>query len=355
MAAGEPLEVPDDELGGLSVADIVRGLGYVYAATSYRDNGLVAADAVTDLEQLGELVQAAHPALAAAPAYLVGVSEGGLATALAMQNPSSPFAGGLALCGPVGSFQGQSNYFGDFRLIFDYFFPGVLPGSPFDPADLLALQSGWESTWEPAIRVAIASDVAAGAQRTQQLLLVTRASYDSVNLGQTVADVLWYEVFATPDALLKLGGLVFDNTTRSYVGSQNDVQLNAEIPRFALSADPADIARYETTGRIERPTVTLHTTGDQIVPYFNEYFYALKAFGEGDLAQLTPFSAARYGHCQFTLPEVLTAFAVLAWRVGSQQLVVSSDLFPSTTEESEFLRMARARGTRPSIQTVRLR
>ena len=133
VAAGEPLEVPDDELGGLSVADIVRGLGYVYAAPSYRDNGLVAADAVTDLEQLGELVQAAHPALAAAPAYLVGVSEGGLATALAMQNPYSPFAGGLALCGPVGSFQGQSNYFGDFRLIFDYFFPGVLPARPLTP------------------------------------------------------------------------------------------------------------------------------------------------------------------------------------------------------------------------------
>ena len=34
----------------------------------------------------------------------------------------------LALCGPVGDFAGQIDYLGDFRVLFDYFFPGVIPG-----------------------------------------------------------------------------------------------------------------------------------------------------------------------------------------------------------------------------------
>ena len=41
------------------------------------------------------------------------------------------FSSALAACGPIGSFRQQINYLGDFRALFDYFFPGVvLPGSP---------------------------------------------------------------------------------------------------------------------------------------------------------------------------------------------------------------------------------
>jgi len=30
------------------------------------------------------------------------------------------------VCGPIGSFQQQIDYLGDARVLFDYFFPGVL-------------------------------------------------------------------------------------------------------------------------------------------------------------------------------------------------------------------------------------
>ena len=350
VAAGEPLAVPDEAVDGLAVADIARALGFVYATTSYRDNGLVAADAVEDLEQLAAVVQGAHPLLATATSYLIGVSEGGLATALAMQNASSPFDGGLALCGPVGNFRAQTNYLGDFRLVFDYFFPGVLPGAPFDPTDLLALQPDWESTWEPAIEAAIASDIGAGGELTRQLFAVTRAPQDPTDPGQTAADILWYAVFGTPDAVVKLGGTPFENTTRTYSGSDDDILLNADIPRIAGTANPAELDRYETTGRIERQTVAMHTTGDQIIPYLNLPLYTLKALAQGDMGSLIPLTINRYGHCQFTVPELLTGFAVLALRVGSQQILVSSDLFRGSAEESDFMRMARARGLRPTVR-----
>ena len=39
------------------------------------------------------------------------------------------FSSALAACAPIGSFRQQVNYLGDFRVLFDYYFPGVLPGS----------------------------------------------------------------------------------------------------------------------------------------------------------------------------------------------------------------------------------
>ena len=48
------------------------------------------------------------------------------------------FSSALAACAPIGSFRQQVNYLGDFRVLFDYFFPGVLPGSPVAmPADAI--------------------------------------------------------------------------------------------------------------------------------------------------------------------------------------------------------------------------
>ena len=43
------------------------------------------------------------------------------------------FSAGVAACGPIGDFPYQINYFGDARVTFNYFFPGVIPGDPFDP------------------------------------------------------------------------------------------------------------------------------------------------------------------------------------------------------------------------------
>ena len=31
------------------------------------------------------------------------------------------------MCGPVGDFQKQIDYLGDFRVLFDYYFPNIMP------------------------------------------------------------------------------------------------------------------------------------------------------------------------------------------------------------------------------------
>ena len=61
--------------------------------------------------------------------YLVGASEGGIITALSVEQSPSVFSAGLAACGPLGNFPYQINYFGDARATFEYFFPGLIPGA----------------------------------------------------------------------------------------------------------------------------------------------------------------------------------------------------------------------------------
>ena len=64
--------------------------------------------------------------------YVSAVSEGGLVAALLAERSPDVFFGALAACGPIGSFNAQIDYIGNFRVLFDYFFPGVIPGSAID-------------------------------------------------------------------------------------------------------------------------------------------------------------------------------------------------------------------------------
>jgi pimeloyl-ACP methyl ester carboxylesterase len=345
----EPLEPPDDEVEGIPISEIVNALGFAYAASSYSANGLWVPEAVEDNLDLldvfaGEFGPPRH-------SYLVGASEGGLVTTLTLERAQDKVDGGLAVCGPVGSFQGQLNYFGDFRVIFDYFFPDIaaLLGDPFAiPEDVM---EDWEAIYEPAVRIAIASNPHA----TEQLLRVTRAPIDPTDpttVEETVLGLLRYSIFATNNGTDRLGGRGYGNNQRWYFGSDNDLKLNLTIPRF--TADPIAVeamrTRYETSGRLGGPLVTLHTTGDPIVPYWHEPVYRWKVFlGRSSLQHLNLPILGRYGHCSFNVSEVLAGLAILVLKVSLRDLIASADVFPSAESQAEFLRLAWEAGARPQV------
>jgi len=83
----EDLAIVDYEIPpeNYSVSEIIAGMGYAYATTSYSYNGLVIPQAVEDIKEL--VVQFPDLAESAAPlsVYLVGASEGGLVTTLALE------------------------------------------------------------------------------------------------------------------------------------------------------------------------------------------------------------------------------------------------------------------------------
>jgi hypothetical protein len=298
---------------GTSLPDLVQALGFAFATTSYRQNGLAILEGVDDIREL----VAAFPAQAGAPAkrvFMTGASEGGIVSALAVERSPQLFSGALCLCGPVGSFRSQVDYVGDFRVLFDYYFPNVLPGSPINiPPNVI---TDWDAVFVPQITAA----VQANPNAARQLIKVSRAATDpadSSTITNTIVTLLWYNVFGTNDASQKLGGNPFDNRNRFYFGSTNDLQLNLSVKRFA--AAPAALnamVPYETSGIIRRPTVTLHTTGDQIIPYFHELLYIGKVQTLAG-GSFLPIPVNRYGHCNFTTQEAVNSFLILLFMAGN--------------------------------------
>ena len=322
----EPLTIPENQLhlpSGTSVPDLVTSLGFAFATTSYRTNGLAVRHGVDDLVELAEIFSTTRGA--PAHVYVTGVSEGGLLTTLAIERRPDLFDGGLAGCGPVGDFRKQINYFGDFRVVFDYFFPGLMPGSPVSiPQSLI---NNWPAHFNTVIKPAIVNP--ANAHKVDQLFAVSGAPRDPASPASVVTstfDALGYNVLATNDAIAKLGGQPFENLNRVYSGSDNDAQLNAAVRRFGASPAALDEieSHYQTTGQITVPLVTIHTTLDQQVPYWHEPLYRVEIILKDRIALHQHMEVVRYGHCYFQANEMLSAFAQLVSMVHNPPALVPS-------------------------------
>ncbi|MDQ4076641.1 MAG: hypothetical protein M3220_10400 [Chloroflexota bacterium] len=344
VAFNEPLDFYHLQAGDLYIPDLMQSLGYAFATTSYRTNGLAILPGTEDIQQL----VAAFPAVVGQPpdrVFLTGASEGGIISALLAEQSPNLFDGVLATCGPIGDFQQQLNYYGDFRVLFDYFFPGILPGPVTAiPQELI---DGWDSVYVPQIRAALAADPAMAVE----LLKVAEAPYqlrDSSTIENTTLSLLWYNVFATNDALSKLGGNPYDNTSRSYQGSSDDIALNLGVQRYR--ADPealAAVESYNTSGQVTLPLVTLHTTGDELIPMWHERLYRQKADVSGE-GQLTQIPIHRYGHCNFTEVEALASFFLLVFQATRD--MPSLEYLPATVDvaavQGQLERMGVTRGFR---------
>lgn len=338
-AFNEPIAIPDLSLpDGTSIPQLVNGLGYGFAVSSFSVNGLAVVEGVSDMASLVRLFH-----LIIGPTqkvYLVGASEGGLITALSMEKFGQLYSAGLPACGPIGSFRAQVDYFGDFRVIFDYFFPGLIPGSPINIPDEVI--NNWDTVYVPRIEAAVAADPSA----TAQLMRVTHAAgwKDPDDTLATVTGILWYNVFATNDGVAKLHGQPFDNQNRIYKGSDNDLRLNLLVERF--SADPAALIAvatgYETSGNLLGPVVALHTMGDPIIPWWHESLYHFKVVATGEMSKRSLIPVRAYGHCNFTTSQVLLAFALMVLKESGQTLPPGAELLVPENQRQEFLQAARA-------------
>lgn len=310
VAVDEPLGIPEDQLvlpDGTSIPGLINSLGYAFAVSGYSVNGLAILQGIADS---ADLVNIFTTTVGQPKTVLIGgPSEGGLVTTLSVERYPNVYAGGLAACGPIGDFPAEVNYLGNFRVVFDYFFPNIIPGSPIAvPPDVMA---NWDSVYLPLVEAAVSAD----PDGTAQLLKVTGAAPgpDSETMLETVENVLWYSVFSTDDAETKLGGQPFDNSHKIYTGSSNDFLLNLLVPRFtADSAALTAMTNYNTTGQLTKPLVTMHTLSDPIIPYWNETLYTLKTLSAGTTALRTNFPIQAYGHCNFTGSQTLVSFVTLA-------------------------------------------
>jgi hypothetical protein len=292
-----------------TLPSLVNSLGFGFAASGFSKDGLATPEGVEDTRRLVDVLHGLG--IPVRKYFVTGASEGGLIAVKALE--SDPlYSGGVAVCGPIGSFQKQVNYIGDVRVLFDYFFPGVLKtGTPGESAISIpaALQLSWFTVYQPNVLKAVAANPLA----TLQLLSVANipVGLNLANAGDAITSIIQDNVLATDDAIATLHGSPFDNLTRVYRGSLNDAKLNAQVARF--SASPVNLAPFETTGKLHDPLVTLHTLADPLVPFVQETLYAAKVQNP---AQLTEIPAFAYGHCNVTAAQAGEALLLMVLKAG---------------------------------------
>ena len=333
-------------IGGVSLPAMVMGqLHAAFAITSYPHNGLSVVEGVEAVKELAVVLKNT-PGLTIQHTYIVGASEGGLVTALAIeQNPDMMYAGGVSTCGPVGNFVQQINYWGDFRVAYDYYFQK--PPRPLGPALPLTpinIAPGTITAWgvfDPAnpqlagpLQGLVYQSLVAHPNIALKLVTTGKAPYDPADPANTILatalGILDYNVKATDQGRFELSGNPnidlttntgnpYGNTGR-WIGTWSDAALNIWVQsgHDKFVADPAALAeiqaKYQTTGKIKAPLVDLHTTGDPIVPYWHELMYLLKVWSTGNGLKFFTIPVQRYGHCAFTAQEAMFAYVLMVFR-----------------------------------------
>ncbi len=318
IAPGSP---PDAWLSQLALPDgttlpgLLNSLGFGFAASSFSKDGLAIPQGIQDTKALTNVIPGLG--IPVRKYFVAGASEGAVVATKALEADPT-YDGGVAVCGAIGSFREQINYFGDVRVLFDYFFPGVLAtGTPGESAINIpaALIANWATVYEPAVRQAVNSNPLATLQLISTANIAIGLNFG--NAADAITSALWYNVFATNDAMATLGGNPYDNIGRVYKGSLRDARLNAMVARFA--ANPAaliSLAGYETSGLPRNPLVTLHTTADPVVPFRQETLYRAKVQAGNSLLELVQLPVFRYGHCNVNGTEAGTALLFLILKAG---------------------------------------
>ena len=295
---GAPVAVPTTQDGFAALRDALLARGFAVASSSYSENGYALKDAAQRLHQLSGLFVAkfGQPSRT----YLVGHSLGATAVQMLAERFSGRYDGALAMCGLLGGAVPEVQYLGDVRVLFDAYFPGVLPGDllnvpnvtfrPGDPlfmAILGALQQGFAAPGMPTLAFATAAKLPFASP--QELIAAA-------------LNALGFNLRFTNDLLARMHGhSFFDNMSTVYPPA-----VDALAQRHTATPDALNYLRhyYTPDGSLTAPMITLHTTRDPVVPLFHESLYA--AIAPADL--LVQRTVDRFGHCAFTPQEMLTAF-----------------------------------------------
>lgn len=331
--ARKPVGIPWDQLirEDTNLPAILIKLGYGFATTSYRTNGLAIKDGVTDILELVDYIRAANSRVKRV--FLTGASEGGLVTALALEKYPQYFAGALSTCGPVGSFLSQVQYWYDFRVAFDVYFPNVL-ADPFDPINQVVpfgrsspiyIDPMVEANWEAIASGFVTPWLALNPVGVEMLLAERQVPIDPadpvITAGKSILELLYYNVEATNNGRMVLNPAVTPDLMLppSTLGSpyENLAYINDWYPQ-GLQRDPAALAEisafYETSGVLKRQMVLMHTTGDPVIPFQQSLGYLQKAVKAGSLTKVAYLPVQRYGHCNFTAPELVLGFYMMVFR-----------------------------------------
>jgi pimeloyl-ACP methyl ester carboxylesterase len=333
--AFEQLKLPD----GTMIPTLVNSLGYGFAAPTYDRTGLAVTNGVQSVTNLALAIKSQNPS---SRIYLVGASEGGLISTLIAEQATTPFNGVVAACGPIGDFRKHVNYLGDFRVLFDYFFPKVFVDanghiSPINiPVPVIGDWLNGSLSGNPAnsqYQSAVVAAMTASPSKSLELMRTSKAAYDPNDLttiGLTALKALNYDIVENNDAQVVLGVQPFTNQRTWYFGSANDLLLNKLVERvpplgqpYNEAATQAALAGYQTTGKLKRPLVTIQTLLDPEVPAWHQTLYRLKVYNQRAYALYSGIPILRYGHCNFKPEELVLSFYLMVYKTTGRPMSIN--------------------------------
>jgi pimeloyl-ACP methyl ester carboxylesterase len=337
---------PAEDVGDPITGGFMLAAGYALAGSSYATTGWAVQQAIPDqIATLDAFESTVGPPL---KTIAWGHSLGGMITAGLVQEYPDRFNAALPMCGVLGGGVGIWNGSLDAAFAFNL----LLAGGSLQVVDIT----------NPELNLGTAEAILAASQVTAKgrarLALVaalgdlpgwynptSREPAPTNYRGQEANQFLWMEnvdfpfIFALRAELeARAGGNVSFNTGVNYAQQLNNSVDNAEVRALytaaglsldadlatlknapQISADPGALAYLSQyiiyNGQVPIPVLTLHTTGDGLVPVEDERAYR-KVVGEaGDLAMLRQTFVHRAGHCAFTPAETITALQTLDQRL----------------------------------------
>lgn len=302
-----PVTLPS--IGGLR--DAIGAAGYAIAYSSFSENGYNFRDGLQRTHQLRGLFvsKIGLPT----QTLVMGHSLGGIITLALAERFPGQYDGALPMCGVVGGTRREIQYIGDVRALFDYFYPGVLPGNAVSLPIITDLN---QQIIIPARNAILANPTGAFVMAG-----VAQTPIPGITPTETIRSVLTalgFHARGLADLTDRAQGRApFGNEGVTYASAVYGAfmpALNAGVDRFTLAPNASQwlVQNYEPSGALSIPVLTLHTTRDPVVPAFHETILGTRAATAGSSGNLLQRSVDRYGHCTFTGAEMLTALGDLA-------------------------------------------
>jgi pimeloyl-ACP methyl ester carboxylesterase len=323
--------------------------GYALAGSSYATTGWAIQQAIPD--QLSTLNTFDRRVGTPVRTIAWGHSLGGMITAALLQVAPDRFVAALPMCGVVAGGVGTWNVALDSALALQ---------------QLLGPSSGLQivNITDPTANLGIAETLLATAQATPQgrarIALASALGdipgwFDPASpepaptdyVSQEANQFLWETEVDGPFAFAlraeleaRAGGNVSwtagvnftyqlrhssDYAEVQALYSAAGMNLNADVASLQNATPiPPDrsavgyLTKYITfNGDLDRPVLTLHTTGDGLVVNQDEQAYRNVAEDAGDAQMLREGYVSRAGHCTFTPAETIAAFQTLIYRVDT--------------------------------------
>ncbi|MBB4905028.1 prolyl oligopeptidase family serine peptidase [Actinophytocola algeriensis] len=323
---------PAQNAPNAAVRSALLARGYALAGSSYRDTGWVLEHALPD--QLATLDTFADRFGKPRRAIAWGTSLGGMITTGLAERHGPRFAGALAMCGlEQGGIANWNNTLDPVFAVRTFFSDPAVPlvhlpdqaTALASVATLTAALDAAQATPRGRARTALAAALH-NLPRPGHLDALRGTVYVGLSWRQEMetwaggnpswnTGVDYARVFARSANRAEVEAL-YDAAGLSLT---DDLALLNRAPR--ISAAPGAVryvARNLTfTGRPATPLLTIHTTGDALVPVQVERAYADAVHAAGRDRSLRQAFVDRAGHCTFTDGEMLAALAAVERRADS--------------------------------------